>query len=137
MVKSKSTIFISVIGLAILFSGCINRDDAQGTAIQFYSDLEANNIQAALTLLDENYFPNNTEQLLIRSNSNLGNITNYSLIGYDAQTYGSTSTVVLTYNVNRTKYNSEETMTLYKDNASPKFRIISYHIDSEDFIFKE
>ncbi len=135
-------IILIIIGAGVYFifnSSKENIGDAQGVADQFYSSIIAKDYDSVAKLYHPKLLEvtNRTEmdRLLQAFNTKLGDIQSYVLINYNAKSFTSgQSQIVLFYAVNRTNYNSKETISLYKEDSSHSLLIVGYHVSSTGLV---
>ena len=104
----------------------------------FYSKLKNGEYESTLDMYHEKWFTvtskNETTDFLRKIDSKLGKLDEYSVTTWNTESYvgtgGSGIYVTILYSVNRTKYHSDETLTLFKPKGEERYYILSYHVNS-------
>ncbi len=134
-------IFLLIVGLLVfvgLKSGGLGYSEVTPIVDEFYSALQTKDYAKADTLLHpaiNETLKQDFNKLFKYLEDNLGTVESYSKDGFNVQSFPSgKSTIVMTYNVNRTKYSAFDTITFYRDSGEEKYGIVSYNSYSEGLV---
>jgi len=114
-------------------------DEAKAVADMHYSYLIAKDYDSDLNLYHEKFFEvtskEETKNILLNLSSQLGDVISYKLYDFNMYTsIGAGTTVTLTYLVDRTKFDSKESIGFLKEKGEERYSIISFNINSEGFL---
>ena len=140
--KRKIITSAFIILFLLLLTACSfvkEKDEAIKSVDDFYLKLENGEYEDTLNMYHEKWFTvtskNETTTFLMKLDDKLGRIEQYSVTTWNTKTYvgtdGSGTYVTLLYSVNRTKYSSDETLTLFKPKGEEKYYLLSYKVNSK------
>jgi uncharacterized membrane protein YvbJ len=127
-------IIISFFAVKIFVGTGKNINEAKKTVDIFYSSVKNNDFDGASKLYSYNLLnvtsKDDMDKLLNFSQTKLGDIKNYSVLSFNIFYTTSGTSISLIYEVNRTKYNSQDLFSLSRKNSNEPFQIDGYHISS-------
>lgn len=111
--------------------------EARAIGDEFYSRLKAEDYTSALQLCDPKFFEATSQEDILKFlrilEKHLGKIMSYTEAEHElnpqSRTTGGT-TVVLRYSIKRTLFDSQDTVSVYREEGGNAFRILGFHVDS-------
>lgn len=140
----KKIVLVLALMSMVCLTGCCfleNKEKAAKVVDDFYSKLKMQDYEGTLDMYHEKWFTvtprEKTAEFLEKVDGKLGKVEDYVLVDWNSQSYvgeGSGNYITLVYEVNRTKYSSQETFTIFNPEGTGKFLILGYNINSMGLI---